>query len=218
MSLNEPKALQYKRLIFLVEASKPFFCDMVEAEWRGLQMVVKQAESILWITRGGLMSGREPLHAMISGVARGLKTEKNELSVMALDLDSTDAGSDYRSHNTILSLFARQRHQNIDDAYNIEYREHDGIIYCSSLEPDILLDEESKIKDASHLTANEVPLGNLTSEPLHVNINESNEARLSSFIEEEGAISEALPDGKIEVKLHALCPWNSVGFTLFSLT
>lgn len=53
------------------------------------------------------MTGKEQLHAMISGLVRGMKTEDSSLRLSILDLDKPPQASDTNLFDVIEELEAR---------------------------------------------------------------------------------------------------------------
>ncbi|KAL8669472.1 MAG: hypothetical protein Q9168_005934, partial [Polycauliona sp. 1 TL-2023] len=166
VTLEDVDNVQYDRFLFLVELEKPLFLDITSAEWSGLQTSLKCARSALWVTNGSLMTGREPQYAIISGLARGLKTENNRLRFSCLDLDQLPAPSGMH----LLSRFE----QRIADASvkddDAEFRWKEGIIYISRVAADDTLNEQSRAKADQQISTQETPLRDLRSTPFQMAI------------------------------------------------
>ncbi|KMU81132.1 lovastatin nonaketide synthase [Coccidioides immitis RMSCC 3703] len=76
-----------ERVLVVAELEEPLLSSLGEAELVGIQRIISTASSLLWITQGGLLSGKEPEYAMASGLARSVKSENASLDFITIDLD-----------------------------------------------------------------------------------------------------------------------------------
>ena len=60
---------------------------LTETELVAIQSITNSASSLLWVTAGGLLEGKKPEHAMVSGLARSVRSEQVSLDFRTLDLD-----------------------------------------------------------------------------------------------------------------------------------
>ena len=141
LCLSSSQESKYPWLLFLTEIEAPLFNDIDSTEWCNLQKLLQKASHVLWVTNGGLAAGREPLFAMTGGILRGLKSERSSLKISTLDLDQAGNVLSLEQWTIIYALLNRL-HGDSGRTYNLEYREKDGILYQSSLQPDDELNEE----------------------------------------------------------------------------
>lgn len=167
--LHKVDNIRYGRFIFVVEVATPLFLDATTAEWNGLQICLRSATSALWVTNGGLLKGREPLFAMISGIARGLKTEVNYLRFSVLDLDENVDAMDLKICDLLLQFEKRGSVTNNKDD-DTEFRRKDGITYISRLIADERLNDQSRAKADQQISTQDTPLKYLRSTPVQLAI------------------------------------------------
>ncbi|KAF2181508.1 hypothetical protein K469DRAFT_589235 [Zopfia rhizophila CBS 207.26] len=167
--LRKVETARYQRYIWLLETKKPFFFDVTPQDWRSLQVALSAAASSLWLTKGDLMMGSEPLYAMISGLMRGMKTENSSLRFSVLDLDKPVEPSDETVFQLVTELEGRVADiANAND--DSEFRYKDGIIYSSRLTSDNSLNERSITVSNKQTTTEGVPLSALKNEALQLAI------------------------------------------------
>ena len=132
-------------------------------------MCFKAASSAFWVTCGNLCKGQEPLYAMISGIARELKTEMNFLRMNVLDLDQKTKISDPRTCDILLKFEERVANSaNRDD--DTEFRLQDGVIYISRPVADDALNEQSRDNAEEQTSTQEISIKNLGSTPISLDI------------------------------------------------
>ena len=108
------------------------FADLRTEELRSLQNLAKTSTHLLWVTAGGLISGQNPGHAMISGLARCLRSETSSLKLITVDFD-LGSNSLKQMRDTILRLADKQ--MDAERTLEAEYSVHEGKIYTSRLAP-----------------------------------------------------------------------------------
>ncbi|KAL9085918.1 MAG: hypothetical protein Q9165_007401 [Trypethelium subeluteriae] len=198
--LTDIDAARYSRFIFLLETSSPFFIDVAPQEWKALQSALSRSVSSLWLTKGDLMTGKEPLHAMISGLAKGMKTENSSLRFSILDLDKIPGGSEIELFSLVGQLESR-----VSDATRLnddsEFRYKDGILYISRLTADDGLNERSKAIASQDSHIEQVPLKDLKSTPVQLAIEKPGVLSTIHFKQDpKFAIPLAADEVDIEVK------------------
>ena len=204
--------LMCKRVIFLMETGGSLFIDITGSEWKGLLQLLKEAESALWVTNGSLLSGREPLHAMISGIVRGLKTENSQRRISVLDLDHPDADILPAASCDVILKLAGKSHDELDETYTLDYRYRDGVIYTSSLQTDDALNEEWRSRSNFSTDAEVITLGQLQDVPVKLGIDENGAQSSLVFTSDEDFVTP-LPEDHLEVRVkassvdqHVSCP------------
>lgn len=168
LPLREIDTARYRRFIFLLETTEPFFIDVTPQEWKDLQSALKFATSSLWLTKGDLMTGKEPLYAMIAGLAKGFKTEDNSIRFSTLDLDEAPHDSQTEIFTLVGQLESSVSSKTGID-HDSEWRYKDGVLYVSRLTPDDSLNRSSKAL-ANSSAIEQVPLKDLKQTPLQIAI------------------------------------------------
>ncbi|KAF5869444.1 putative polyketide synthase protein [Botrytis fragariae] len=199
LELSESKRLQYKRLLFVVELERPLFLEINPSEWTGLQNYFKQATSVLWVTSGNLLEGKNPEFAMISGLARGLKVEDASLKLVMLDVDRALDPTESKDLDLLLSH--EDRISNKTGLHgDVEFRQKNGIVYISRVVPDEVLNEESKAKGSQQTSTQEVQLADVRSTPLKLAIDKPGVLSTIHF-QEDPDFTESLADDCVEIEV-----------------
>ena len=171
-SLLDPADLKSHQYIFLVEIEAPLFEHITEAEWHGLQTIISNAKSLLWVTNGSLLAGKQPLFATVSGIVRGLKTEKQQLRLATLDLDLIESTPNDTTFNLIYELHTRT--SDPSKGYNDwEYRQKSGITYISRLMPDEGMNDVAKVKAQRLYSTTAIPLSQIKDTALQLKSDQS---------------------------------------------
>lgn len=201
-SLSNLQPAKYTQQLFLADTDAPLFSDVNSNEWLKLRVVLQQATCILWVTNGGLISGRQPLFSIVAGIVRALKTERHSLRISTLDLDhDLDSGSLDDICNTIYDLLEKLRDDGIDD-YNLEYRQKNGIIYRSSLQPDDVLNRTWRSKGQTQMTTESLPLESFKDTGLSLEV-DSGSPKTVSF-KPDAVFNEPLSEDCVEVCISAI--------------
>jgi NADPH:quinone reductase-like Zn-dependent oxidoreductase len=186
------------RVLFLLEAEKPFFVDATPAEWAGFQQCVRSAQSALWVSAGDLLDGREPAFAMISGVVRGLRTEMSKLRLGSLDLENTPSALDLPIFKDIAKAESRLANGSVAD--DSEFRMKNGLLYISRLVADDALNTQFKDITEQALTTQETPLKELRSTPIQLDI-EKPGVLSTLYFREDAEFSHPLQDDCVEIEV-----------------
>lgn len=183
------------------------FNDITATEWKGLQGLLRRARSVLWVTNGGLLNGRQPMFAMINGIARGISTEMNHLHLSLLDLDQ-DIEQSVSETCDLLLQFERNVANKSIERYK-EYRQKDGIIFTARLQADRLLNERSRAEAESSKSFELTRLDKLKHTPLQLQI--ENPGILNTvYFREDTELSQSLQDDCIEIEVKAIGINNKV--------
>lgn len=146
------------------------------------------------------MAGREPLHAMISGLAKGMKTENSSLRFSIFDVDKVPDDSDTKLFELVGQLESRVSDlTNINDDSEFEYK--DGNLYTSRLTADDTLNEKSKAAAHKDSAAEQISLKDLRNTPLQLAIDKPGVLSTTYFKQDpDFAKSLATDEVEIEVK------------------
>ena len=75
--------------IVMLEIEQPFLSSCLEAEFDKVKKILLQAKGVIWITNGGAVECPTPLNAMITGLARSLRSENSSTRLITLDIHSS---------------------------------------------------------------------------------------------------------------------------------
>ncbi|KAI0442997.1 KR domain-containing protein [Xylaria telfairii] len=74
-------------IIMLGDFESPVLHSPNEDEFLAIQSITNSSSSLLWATNGGLLQGKRPEHAMVSGLARSVRSEQASLDFRTIDFD-----------------------------------------------------------------------------------------------------------------------------------
>ena len=205
LSLSDYHPPKYGRQLCLVETEAPFFNDISLPEWNSFQNLLQTATHLLWLTNGGLLSGREPMFSMIGGIVRGLKTEKTSLRISTLDLDRKSDESFPQDCEAIFNIFDGLCRDS-SEAYTLEFRQKEGVIYRSTLQADENMNDEWHSRVRNNITDRQ--WSQVEAFPLQLDIEHSGLLR-EAFFKGDQDFSQPLPDGFVEIRMAAAgLTWN----------
>lgn len=116
-----------KVCVFLGELSQPILHNPQRAQFKYIQQVLSSAKGVLWVSRGGQVDTEVPEAGLITGLARAVRSEKNALKFVTLDLDYVTPLSDEDTAKTILRVFqAAFQDMSIVQGCDLEYSERNG--------------------------------------------------------------------------------------------
>lgn len=198
VTLGDVDNVRFHRFLFAVELESPLFLDINPLEWSGLQTCLTSATSALWVTNGSLMDGKEPLYAMISGIARGLKTENNRLRLGILDLDKRPESPDMKVLSDFEQRISDPSHRDDDN----EFRRKDGITYISRLCADDILNEESRAKADQQISTQGTALKSLRTTPIQLDIDKPG-VLSTLYFKPDHSFDQTLPNDSVEIEVAA---------------
>ena len=82
-----------KHVIVVADLEGPLLFSLTESEFYAIQTITNSASSILWITAGGTLQGKQPEFALAQGLARSLSSEQASLDFRTLDVDLDNASA-----------------------------------------------------------------------------------------------------------------------------
>lgn len=74
-------------VVMLADFEAPLLPTITEREFLGLQKTLNNAGNVLWISAGGLLTGKNPEFAMASGLMRSLSSEQVSINAVTIDFD-----------------------------------------------------------------------------------------------------------------------------------
>jgi acyl transferase domain-containing protein/NADPH:quinone reductase-like Zn-dependent oxidoreductase len=106
--------------VVLLETLTPFLRSCTETSFQNLKSMFSQAKGILWVTRGGTIEATEPEKAIVTGLARTLRSEDHALNIFTLDLDpKTENPADMAQH--VFKIFNQAFRPPGEDGYYREF-------------------------------------------------------------------------------------------------
>ena len=125
--------VQGKLFIVLVETQTPVLADLKEKDFYAFRQMALDSAGVLWVTRGGAISGSVPEMSTISGLARVIRAEAPAVQLVTLDIDPSSALDSVTTANNIQRVFAStsgaQTTQNPDN----EFALRDGFILINRI-------------------------------------------------------------------------------------
>lgn len=126
------------KLIVTVEMDLPVLTNIDPDELSGLQYLVKNASSAVWVTNSGLLDGVNPETSLSFGLAKTLSNEQPSFRMSCFDIEPQ--GTEQQSTGlTRSATFAIDQHIRMQDekteaeTYLVE---KNGIVYISRFLPD----------------------------------------------------------------------------------
>lgn len=75
--------------IVMLEIDRPFLSSCLEAEFEQVKKMLSMAKAIVWITNGGAVECKNPLNAVVTGLARTTRSENHLTDLITLDIDTS---------------------------------------------------------------------------------------------------------------------------------
>ncbi|EDN95526.1 hypothetical protein SS1G_11404 [Sclerotinia sclerotiorum 1980 UF-70] len=112
--------------ISLLEIDNPFLCNITDDEWERLKTIVRSANGVLWLTRG---AENDPALGMITGLARGLRSEYPHLNFVEVALEENCTTETIVKHS--LNVLRKSINSDPIERNENEYWEKDRILYVN---------------------------------------------------------------------------------------
>ena len=117
--------------ISLLDFDGPFMTSMSESQYNGLQELLKRANVLLWVSRGGGKHPHQPGFQMIDGFARSFRLEAASLKLVHLALEP----SNILTADQAGKIFQVLNATNESDSYEHEVTEKDGFLHVQRAVP-----------------------------------------------------------------------------------
>lgn len=82
-----------ERVVMLADFEGPLLFNLMEEEFPAIQNFVANTSSLLWISTEGILDGKNPEYAMVSGFSRSIRSEQASLDFRTLDVDTSNTES-----------------------------------------------------------------------------------------------------------------------------
>ena len=213
MAIEDAQSIQQgSRVIVLADLIDSYLADMDAAGLENLKTLLHKASTLVWITAGGLMDGKKPEHALISGLMRAIVTEMPDVKFVTIDLE---VGYDQISSeiaDLVLSKEAElQDHDNHKGDIDNEYVLKGGILHVSRLVPDDSINQRFREQEGS--TGRSIPLLLEGAPPLGIAFEQT--GLLSSlYFMKDPEFATPLLDDQVEIEVRAVGLNPRVSFPL----
>lgn len=182
------------RIIVLAELERPLWKTIEPSTWLEFQRMTQKADSILWVTQGGLVAGNEPEASIVNGFLQCLDINPR---VRAASMDFEMSSLRDRSMAEQILHYEHILPNGMDK----QYRQHEGRWLISRLLPDQRLIEDfarSHGKDRSAINAPLTDLG-------PIRIATTDPGRLSALVfRPDKTLHGPLEPDHIEIKVRAV--------------
>ncbi|KAI9727214.1 MAG: Type I Iterative PKS [Cirrosporium novae-zelandiae] len=117
------------RAVMLAELEGPILSRMKDEQMTTLKALIKTVSSAIWVTRGGLLTGKDPEQSLVLGMAKSIVTEQPSFRLSTIDIDP-DGTDHVRTANLILQhelAWQKDSEHSLDTALI----EKNGMVYIS---------------------------------------------------------------------------------------
>ncbi|KAF5865927.1 hypothetical protein ETB97_001503 [Aspergillus alliaceus] len=160
-----------KRIIVLAELERYIWPTVTEAEWTEFQKMMQAAESILWVTQGGLMAGEDPEAALVNGFFQCLDINPN-IRAASMDFEKSNP-QDRAMARDIL-----HRERMLPSETDKQFRQHQGKWVIPRLVPDQRLNNDFNLVNHLDQRPSKVPMKDIGP----VRIGTTDAGRLSALV------------------------------------
>ncbi|KAI2092193.1 hypothetical protein LOZ63_002180 [Ophidiomyces ophidiicola] len=182
------------RIIVLAELERYIWSKIADQEWTEFQKMMRTAESILWVTQGGLMAGDEPEASLINGFFQCLDINP-QMRVASMDFEKKAA----RDENMAWEILYRE--SLLPKEIDKQFRQQNGKWLVSRLLPDERLVEDFGRSQGIDQNAVATPLKELGP----VQIGTTDPGRLTALVfRPDTSLRESLKAGYVEVEVKAV--------------
>ena len=135
-------------VVSTLEAMSPLLSTISEEDLKHVKVLTNRAGKLLWITNGNLLSGNQPDHALIRGIAGPLMLEQPALQLQIFDVDDPLTEVDKTTQNVrnaIEKLFS-------DPVSEPELAQKEGVVHALRWEPEDPLTAQFDLKQSEGVT------------------------------------------------------------------
>ena len=131
-SLKECIGKVGEHVVMLADFEGPLLASLDVEELSAIQSIINSVSSLLWVSPGGLLTGKHPEYAMSAGLARSITSEQIALNFTTLDFDIDNTSS--QDVTSIITKIAQsQNHRG--GIRESEYYVSKGLLHISRLLP-----------------------------------------------------------------------------------
>ncbi|KAI9653143.1 MAG: hypothetical protein M1821_007683 [Bathelium mastoideum] len=139
--------LPHSKVISILELWQPLLAELHEKDNSRLKILTDNASSILWITGGDLVNGRNPNLSLVLGLSRAVMLEQPSIQFSVLDVDDVVQGA----QPDLTNLGAILKYLDEDADPDLEFMQVGGILHSSRWAPestlgDLFLSKQNETK------------------------------------------------------------------------
>ncbi|KAI0013981.1 hypothetical protein F4779DRAFT_625071 [Xylariaceae sp. FL0662B] len=149
------------RVVAFITSLNDLF-DGDEDRLKSFQHLTRHAKSMVWLTSGGIIKGRDPRAGFMIGLLRATATENPAGHFLSVDIDTENfvSGSDDLVRSIVDHEFTLQREESSEQNGDREFAWQDGCMWVSRVVPDAGLGVYTEtVKTPTCLGAEMLPLG-----------------------------------------------------------
>ncbi|KAG8526399.1 putative secondary metabolism biosynthetic enzyme [Bacidia gigantensis] len=188
--------------IVLYELSRSVLRNPDSTEYEAMRRVFLESNGVLWVTKGAAIESSNPDLSLVTGLARTVRVEKGDTTIVTLDLDAQNPLSGHDRTNTIFSVFNKsfRRKSPVASGLELEYAERHGRI----LIPRVIENEKAASPEGtkSEQPASEWQLYDDRSRPLRAEVKTPGFLDSIEFVPNNQLDGE-LADDHLEIKVEA---------------
>ena len=192
-------------------SSKNDLFDADEHRLKSFQHLARNAQSMVWLTPGGIVKGQNPRGAFMTGLLRVIATENPTGRFLSINLEGEtfEHGHDDLVRGVVEKEFALQAEELGEDSIDSDFAWQDGCMRVSRVIPDAGLDEYSEtIKTPTRQGFQMLPID--SQGPVRAAF-ETVGILNSLYFRPYTELLQPLPDNYIDVKVAAAgLNWNDV--------
>lgn len=135
-------------IISTIEALSPLLSTISEEDLNRVKVLTNMASKILWVTNANLVSGSQPDHALVRGIAGPLMLEQPSLQLQIFDVDDPLTGVEVTARNAcdaVEKLFS-------DSVAEPELAQKEGVVHALRWEPEDPLNSQFELKQSEGIT------------------------------------------------------------------
>jgi hypothetical protein len=175
-------------VVVTAEILKPLLSIISDGEMANVKAITDNASTIVWVTGGDLLNGRQPDFALVSGLSRAIMLEQPSLKFFTYDIDSP-AAQPMASAKRIAAVLSQS---NDDSDRDFEFIESAGVVHICRFTPEESYNRTFRQKQNSEGSL--MPLQNGKATQLHI-------GRVGQFDTVCFVPSPAQPLGQISVQV-----------------
>lgn len=190
-----------KTCIVLGDLDGAIASDPSEQQFETIKKILLKSNGVLWVTRGGTVSSRNPNANVVTGLARTARSENDGSTTVTLDLDGEEPLSPAAASGIIYSLFKhcftceRSSESNAD----LEYAERRGVLMI----PRIV--EDHQLNRTISSISNRVPVDQLFHQAgRHLRLEVGSKYLEDLYFVDDERSSRGLEDDGIEIEVKAI--------------
>lgn len=188
--------------IVLCELTRSVLRNPQPSEYEAARRVFLESSGVLWVTEGALIESSNPDRSLVTGLARTIRVEKGDTTVITLDLDAQTPLSVADRARKILSMFmvGFGRENSATSDVELEYVERSGTIMIPRIIENHHL--STPVPSTSESAALELEPYHQDGRPLRAEVRAPGFLDSVQFVADDRIVGD-LPDDHVEVQVKA---------------